>query len=393
MKKTSKIAFVGDVHIGNHKRHAGAYTAGINDRCWAVFVSLEDAIEHAGRSECDALVVLGDLFDSPNPSPGMFSVTQDILNKHPTVIIQGNHDQASDAPLHSALGPLRCVADVVSEPQVLEFDGVDLIAVPFQSGKCKDWLRKSVENLCTGQQTTSRVLAFHAGIVDDSTPQFMKDTDAAITVQELSKLCYDFGIDAAFAGHWHNPKVWTEETFFVQEDKAKQVSLVQAGALAPTGWNNEGMDYGNFYTYDTGQPKNKRLSVDAERISGPRFITINVGDDVSILKGVPRLREAPAVYVRIRADEHEAELAKEIIKAAISAGIVVSGEILYDTSETNAAARDAASKTRSSKTLEEAIVHYTEKMPLGEFVDIENQPEARLRIRELVTQFLAEGEK
>ena len=75
----------------------------------------------------------------------------------------------------------------------------------------------------------------------------------------------------------------------------------------------------------------------------------------------------------------------------MTADVIHSGEVLYASKTSEDTARQTAEKTKSSETLEEAIVNYTDTIQLDVYMDKEFQPEARERIRNLVARFLGES--
>ena len=89
----TRIAFVGDVHVGNHKKFSGEMKKGINERCENVLYALSSAVNKAKAEKAETLVILGDLFDNPRPSPQMIMRVQEIIEQIPTIILAGNHDQ------------------------------------------------------------------------------------------------------------------------------------------------------------------------------------------------------------------------------------------------------------------------------------------------------------
>tara|TARA_A100001391_G_scaffold204653_3_gene201119 strand:+ start:11497 stop:12705 length:1209 start_codon:yes stop_codon:yes gene_type:complete len=397
--QSSSFVFVGDVHIGNHKRHGGRYVAGVNERCRLTLSALRNVYKETAkrRPQAKYVVILGDLFDNPNVSPTMLYYTQDIIQygkelELETIIIQGNHDQASDHEDHNALGPLTHLATIINKPTVITEGEEQLFAIPFQSGKCTTWLTKHVRALSeTGSQAwvSSRLLAFHAGVVDDSTPGFLRNSDTAITKDKLLDLCNDCDISAAFAGHWHNAKSW--QGYYHEDDR--HINIIQAGALVPTGWGNEGFNYGAIYEHVEAERRVGIISM----VPGPRFVTITPKDDIGSLKGAKKknlIGETDldnVIFARIKASETEIELANELLNAAMTADVIHSGEVLYASKTSEDTARQTAEKTKSSETLEEAIVNYTDTIQLDVYMDKEFQPEARERIRNLVARFLGES--
>ena len=384
---TTRIAFVGDVHIGNHKRFGGPKLLGINRRCQHVIDALKSAVLEAAASHVDALVILGDLFDSPNPTPQMLKQVQECCEIIPTIILSGNHDQCSDAYGDHALGPLTPVCEVVDAPDVIPLGDVDLFMVPFESGNCREWLPKRARQLARLSNAKHRVLCFHAGIISDHTPEFLKHSDAAISASEVDALCKELEIETVFAGHWHNRSEWTFENR----------TIIQAGALVPTGWNNPGFDYGTLFTHVTDKEKKVILR---QRVDGPRFVDATpetFGDSSSpefkpledfdddemqnftnqveyggIPMGTPEYEAWAShttltgrkLYMRIFVDASEVALGQAILNAGIESETIIDGELVISKTEIDEANKQAAKETQSTTTLEEALGAFVEAMAL-----------------------------
>lgn len=321
-----KIAFIADVHLGNHKRQGGRVTASLNERCQKILHVFEHALQHAEEEECDAMVVLGDLFDRHNPLPQLVAETLRRLLKTglPTIMLVGNHDQVSTAPGDHALTPFAAAGHeditVVEAPRVVAIDSSHessrVLCAPYQPGPVKDWLPQLMQQ----HANQADVLALHLGIYDDATPSYLRGTEGAVQAQELADLCHTYGFRVVLAGDWHERRTWE----FSYDDGKSPVTLMQVGALVPTGWNNPGMDgYGTVAFWD-----GKRLSFSA--LPGPRFVT-----------RPPTSATANDVYL----DE------------------------LMDMAASKVAAAEAAKAARSGTTFLEALAAFVDKMDLPESVD------------------------
>ena len=365
---SSKIIFVGDVHIGNHKKHGGSTEAGINTRCQLILDVLEKAVDVAFEEDADALVILGDLFENPRPTPQMLTKVQDILARTNSIVIAGNHDQCSDHPDDHALGPLAGIADVISEKEIISLPDVDLLLVPYQSGECSEWLSKHVDELMQQSTNERRVLAFHSGIKDNATDKWLIDSRASISTEKLWSICND-RIDAVFAGHWHNNRYWIEQN---------KTPLYQVGALVPTGWNNEGLDYGWLYTLDATQDG---PSISRQRVEGPRFLTVTADDDLSVLKNLTK------TFLRIKAKPHQLTSAVEVLEATKKIGKILDGSVVLEDQSAKDTARKAAARTQSAKTLTEAISTYVASIPLDDF-DGDERDNARKDIFDKISDYL-----
>lgn len=404
----TKIAFVGDVHVGNHKRFGGPKVAGINRRCQHILDTLKSAALSAAASQLDALVILGDLFDSPNPTPQMMRQVQECLEIMPTIVLSGNHDQCSDAIGDHALGPLMPVCEVVDAPDVIPIGDTDLILIPFESGNCREWLPKRARQLARLSEGKHRVLCFHAGIISDSTPEFLRTSDAAITSSDIGKLCDELDIGTAFAGHWHNK----------HESSFNGRRIIQAGALVPTGWNNPGFDYGTMYMCSF---ERSRSAVFRSSIAGPRFIdaTPTTFDETSKHRKPKKLTEMTddeirgsmdnampmrtpeyaaytthseshsqnKLYMRLHVAKNEVQLGQAILNAGIHSETIIDGELVLDKTATEETNKKAAQHTQSATTLEEALSAFVKAMALKGIDDFD-APEAKHEIHEKTKKYM-----
>jgi len=370
----TRIAFVGDVHVANHKKFGGLTNKGVNERCENILYALSSAAVLARTQRAETLVILGDLFDTPRPSPQIVKRVQEIVETIPTVILAGNHDQCSDEPGDNALAPLYPVAEVIDAPDVVPVGDVDLLMVPYLSGDYTKRLDDEVttlvrQGLAGTNEKRKRILCFHAGIVGEKTPFFLKESSASISKDNLFGLAEKHNISMSFAGHWHTTETW-------QHDNGEHRCLaVQAGALAPTGFGDQGVHYGNMYIFDSDKDE-----LEYHTVPGPRFIDVTLDQDITCISQgrEDRLKDC-RLYVRINVDETEISLGETIIKAGIDANAIEDGELSINSDRSKEACEKAAKATQSSETLEEALAEYTTQMVV-KGVDELDIPEARLEI-------------
>jgi hypothetical protein len=360
----SKLAFVADVHLGNPKRHGGQMRAGLNDRCRRTLAVLRDAVDCALDKGATGFVVLGDLFDTAQPSPQLIAATQDIFEDAKrrdceVVVLMGNHDQAGPAQGDHALGPLGPVATIVDRPQVLSRAAwpCDLWAVPFRPGVAATWLPEAVRELRvrTTQAVKRRVppvMGIHLGVRDANTAIWLSQSADAIDVSKLSDLCASFELRAAFAGNWHNHHRWS----FVWPDEESEADIVQVGALVPTGWNNPGLrGYGGVALWDGKQ-------VEMTTLPGPRFLRVGLSE-------LDEIDPSTDLCLQVVVGPDEMADAAARIDALRAASHIGPSEVVVDDAVTNAQARSAADAARSSETFSESVAGYLASMPLDEGCD------------------------
>lgn len=360
----SRLAFIADIHVGNPSAFGGPVICGINARGRQVLDALERAVQAV--EGYDGLVICGDLFDTSAPSPQMVAEVQRILAQAPpTYILLGNHDMVSNASGDHALGPLLPL-DNVLVAQLVEVDEVGdslLLSIPFQPGDAREWFPQAVAYAAKLADAYGperpRVLAFHLGIIDSTTPAFLAHAHDAIELATVQALMKEHGIDVAFCGNWHNARSWGR--------------IVQCGALVPTGWDNAGWDYGFVRTYNT-----ETGLVSSIAIPGPRFITASDADEVQ-KAGLEATRRKCQLYLQLKGEVATPEQLEEVRSWGAQARAVA------DTGDAREATRKAAVAARKATTLQEALAKYVQQMPLAEGV-------SREAVAALATKYLARGE-
>lgn len=359
----SRIGFIADIHIGNPTAFGGQVLVGVNQRGALILEAFEKAVLTA-LHKCDQLVICGDLFDTSNPSPQLITEVQRILTQGPqtNIVLMGNHDMVSDAPGDHALGPLVPMENVVvhDKPHVEHFGGASLISVPFQVGDCRQWFPEVVADLA-GYQTKwgTRVLAFHLGVIDESTPSFLAKAHDAIALEVVQEVMQKHDIAYAFCGNWHSAQKWG--------------NIVQCGALVPTGWDNPGDNYGRLWIVDTATGL-----VSYERIPGPRFYNaVSEEEAETVISKAVMAGNVPFLTLK-----GEAAKDKELLEALREKHVYTRAEA--DMGKTQAATRAAASAVKGASTLNDALAKYIQAMPLDEGV-------SRERVREMAKKYLTTG--
>lgn len=355
----ARLAFIADIHVGNPTVFGGSIAAGINARGREVLAALEQAVSEVEKY--DALVICGDLFDTSSPNPQLIAEVQRILSTGPqTYILLGNHDMVSDAPGDHALGPLAALDNVVviERPMVDEIKGTQLLSIPFQPGDCREWFADAVAQVAGGPSPDGgKVLAFHLGVVDSSTPKFLAHAHDAIPLDLLQDIMIKHGIEYAFCGNWHTARRWHRVT--------------QCGALAPTGFDNPGWEYGKVATIDTSVQHLGSIS-----IPGPRFVVAEGANDAQIAR-VNAERQRCNLYLQLKGEA--ADQLDEVRAWGVQARAVT------DATEAKKATHAAAAAVREAATLQSALAKYVQQMPLGEGIN-------RERVLELSKKYLMRGE-
>ncbi len=347
-----RYGFVADVHVGNHKRHGGPLNVGMNRRCRDVLNVLGSAVQICNEHDA-RLVVLGDLMDVTKPEAQILAAIVKLLNvcRINPLLLKGNHDSVSNLKGDHALGVLELIGFVVEEPTIIPGDQTELWLVPGQHGPPKEWLPQVLKTMGPKHTKRQRVLGFHLGVADNNTPPWLLRSEDKIHIEDLFPLMQSYTFRWAFAGNWHDRKVWV--------DAGK--TITQCGALVPTGWDNPGLDYGCVTIFD-----DEDGSISTERIPGPRFLKAAYEDFEQTLKDtVGQLQ----LYVEVRASVSQLEEATRQVELLKANGTLAGGEVFADKTELEVAARTAAHNAHAAKTEDEAIASYIAAMaiPDGEF--------------------------
>jgi DNA repair exonuclease SbcCD nuclease subunit len=388
-----KLGFVSDVHVGNHRRCGGPVVNGLNERCRTALDVLRRAGQLAADNGCERLYILGDLFETADPSPRIVSATMEVLEALADDIelrvVAGNHDIVSSERGDNALGPLSFLGndDMVIDGTTIDVFGVRdpdarVVTVPYQPGRAKTWLPATVAELLgeasQGEELTAlgegressasrlplRVLALHLGIVQPITPGYLKNDPDAVDHLTLVELAQRYGYRYVFSGHWHQH--WVSGLFGKSDD---HVTLVQVGALCPRGWSDEGAHtYGRIVIAEGGKLP------EVVEVGGPRFLVARgrggLKDALDKFKPQREL-EGAQLYVDWRVVPDMVDQARAELAEALESGDVYRGEINLDDGKLKADARSVAASVRSSESLDEAISRYVVSMDLPEGVSAE----------------------
>jgi len=202
----------------------------------------------------------------------------------------------------------------------------------------------------------NRVLAFHLGVVDGSTPAYLAGAHDAVEIDMVKAAMAEHSIEAAFCGNWHNGRRWT------WNDRL----LVQIGAAAPTGFDNPGFDVGLLRLYRArglGAPAGPGAP-ETVVLNGPRFVSATTLEEVDRARRL--IRPGQQLYVTVKG------AAAKQLEAVRSTPEVMGARAVFDQGEAREATRAAAVAVRKAATLDEALAAFVRAMPLDEGVERES---------------------
>ena len=368
------IATIADIHFANHRRFGGRVERGLNARARSILNALAAAVDETIEARCSMLVVAGDLFDTARPEPQLEAAAgEELARLGPlgirVLLLAGNHDQVSTAPGDHALGPLGLLehVTVVDAPRVfLDAPGWEVWAVPSKPGADEPWLRGVLEGMLAAQREQAehsfvpprrrRLLALHFGIYDASTPAFMRGIPGSIDVDALRAFVREYDFDVCVSGDWHARKTWRVEG---------GATIVQVGALVPTGFDNPGLDgYGSVVVARTqGLAPGQRAAVDVVELAGPRFVKAATRADATKLLEQAR-EDGHELFISYAAAPESMVEDAAWLAQRTGEGKGALAEVVADTAVARAEARTAANAARSAATLDEAIDVFVGAMPL-----------------------------
>jgi hypothetical protein len=338
----------------------------INSRCADAVRVLAAARREAEQQGVEHLFVLGDVFDTADPTPQLVAEVQaalstSVMDVH---VIVGNHDQVSDQVGDHALvsmdGHRRI--KVYERPEVVYVAGWQVHLVPYRPGRADDYLPGIVAELHAGADQLAdgaqRVLGLHLGLRDDDTPPWLQNAHDSSPVAELARLgLYKY----VMAGNWHLRKAYPVG--------------FQVGALVPTGFDNPGLTgYGSLIILDGDTAR-------VGEVPGPRFLrATGLAEARKCLEAAEKADSGWQVYFSVRCRPDEVADVRELFELYGQEKV----EILAEKAAAESAARDAAAATAyaSPGSLVEAVTAYVQKMPLPEGVE-------RTEITQLAVNYLA----
>lgn len=222
----ARVVAISDAHLGRSHYHA-VNEAGINQREADIAAAWHRAVDAALELDPDAILILGDLFDSPRPSyrafrEGARGLRTLAASGVPVLAISGNHDTPR---LRESGSPYGVLADAFPGMRLVfrgQLESVDLLAgvrvhaVP----QCRDdeELKQVIGQAAEARSADHlNVLVTHAAVTLLSRRYSYGDVNELQV--DLSTL--DPGFDRILLGHFHNfarvaPNAWypgSTETF------------------------------------------------------------------------------------------------------------------------------------------------------------------------------------
>jgi hypothetical protein len=327
----------------------------INTRCKLALDTFKYALSLAKLAKCSAFVVCGDLFDTDKPEPAIIRAVQNVIEQAglKVYLLVGNHDRTSDAPYDHALAPLSGVAFVAEHPCIARVDDCDVLFYPHMAADmtCGD-VQQHMPYAPNGASV--RYIAIHRGVYTDRMPKYLH-SGKALSLGQARQLRESRGAKAMFCGDYHETEAWSAPD-----------SIVQCGALVPTGWDQTGFSTcGRMYVMDGDQ-------LHVVSVPGPRFKTVEWAEDLfdRLHELQPLEVEASRLFVQVRVQATQLQVARETLEqhgGQVLGVVPVVYEFVVKDDAAKEASHRAAACARASETLNDALAAYVEQLALTPF--------------------------
>jgi hypothetical protein len=188
-----RIAHTADVHLGRAFGYLGESASAHQERLKRAF---RRVFEQAGRYGCAAVLIAGDLFDSPSVGRAWVAFALEVIEgaRLPTVVIPGNHDPADQHPLREVALPSNLhFAVETGRVRLRELD-LELVACPAGDGARWEAALRRDPNGAPFQVALMHGSMPSAGGHGDIQPQWVGAS----------------GLDYVALGDWHSPQEWTQ---------------------------------------------------------------------------------------------------------------------------------------------------------------------------------------
>jgi DNA repair exonuclease SbcCD nuclease subunit len=244
-----KILHTGDLHL-----------QALEDRRWQ---ALKSIISICNEENVDLLIIAGDLFDSSANAEDLRPHIRDLLSggSYDTVIIPGNHDHESFKPGFYFGKRVSVLNDPDWRENVLDFDDVRLVGIPFEQLDAMEVSRRLEELADHLDKNRTNILLFHGELLDaffDRGDFGPEETKRYMPVH-LSSF-EELPVDYVLAGHFHAKfDVWRigEAGYFVYPGSPISITKRELGAR-------------KVNLFRVGEPPSEHV------LNTPHFIAVNV---------------------------------------------------------------------------------------------------------------------
>lgn len=248
-----KIGVFSDLHLG-HRQY------GLVEREHDFYNHLQYCVQEINKEDCDMVIIAGDIFDKPNPSPESIHMYLKCINhlNCKVIAIKGNHTMLL-RDNHYAVDSL--VADELTKYYLLEDDeykdsNVTIHGITYRGPSEYDNFievqKKLASNIHEGD-------SYNILVVHQAFKEFCGFTNEDLSIQDIEYSPYNVII----CGHIHGrfDTVLENGTYFIQPGSIERLNIEEA--------RNESSVGKGFYLIDTDSNKIEFHQVECER----KFLT------------------------------------------------------------------------------------------------------------------------
>jgi exonuclease SbcD len=231
-----KIVIIGDIHLGaGYSFGRPDPETGINSRLLDYEKTLSNIITYTINKKFELCIMLGDVFETRNPSPQQMVIFYKQLKRLSaagitTLVISGNHDYIKTRQITSSLDPLKEInipyISVYTEIDLVQFadsnnELINILLMPYRN-------RQSYDKQSNEDAVMEMTKEVHAAKLKaaDGTPtllvghMMMENTIPADAGEYgINELVLPFdifeGIDVVVNGHIHRPSILKESPLFI----------------------------------------------------------------------------------------------------------------------------------------------------------------------------------
>ncbi|MCS7273301.1 MAG: DNA repair exonuclease [Fimbriimonadales bacterium] len=188
-----RLAHTADVHLGRAFGYLGAAASEHQARLKRAF---ERVFELARQHECHAVLIAGDLFDSPRISRAWleFALATIAGARLPTVVIPGNHDPAERSPLREVSLPSNLHYLPATQRLTLAHLELEIVACPAgDEARWQAFLHRDPNGA-----------SLQVGLMHGSMPS--AGGQGTIAPEWIAQS----NLDYVALGDWHSPQEWTQ---------------------------------------------------------------------------------------------------------------------------------------------------------------------------------------
>ncbi len=230
-EKSVRFLHLADIHLGAENQQLPEDKQAIwTEQIWQSFEQIIRETIHA-RRPIQAVLISGDLFDSPNPAPTLVEKTIELFAEVeakgiPILLVPGNHDNiiSPDSVYHREKFPAVVLLESpgISQPFKMTFSG---IPVHFY-GMAYSFLSEPPFDEFRPEDPEAVNIALIHGSVVRSTEWALHAQEVPLNVEKLFRT----GFHYLALGHYHNFQHWEQD----------ERHIVYPGTLEPLSWKETG---------------------------------------------------------------------------------------------------------------------------------------------------------